>query len=80
MRSGLHILGTDAGADQYKPYIDAAGALVKGITEGIASATKSAPPPPPPPPPPEKSNTVWYVAGGGAVLAVLVALLVRSRG
>lgn len=27
----------------------------------------------------QDSNTVWYVAGVGAVLAVLVALLVRSR-
>lgn len=76
MKSGLHVLGADP--DEYKPYIDAASGLVKGITEGIASANK-APPPPPPPPPPEKSNTVWYVAGGGVVLAILVALLVRSR-
>lgn len=80
VRHGLHLLGVDSEKKDsekktdYAPYLDAATALTRGITEGLRS-----PPPPPPPPPPEESNTVWYVAGAAAVVAVVVALLVMRK-
>lgn len=68
------------GQTDYTPYIQAAGALAEGITQGLRSPPPQAPPPPAPPPQPQTdSNAVWYV-GGAAAIAIVVALLVRSRG
>lgn len=64
-------------------------ALAEGFSQGATkqrkdggSGQKAQPPaqsPAPAPAPPKKSYTAWYIVAGGVALAVIIALLPRSR-